>query len=75
MESNIVGRCNGCGNALGMCFCKFKTLHENAVNINPYSIEEQVRLKINKLKNDLAKLPRYENGFGSGFGGDCWSTM
>ena len=38
---------------------KYKTIHENAVNINPYSIEQQVKEQIQYLKRQLLKLDKY----------------
>ena len=53
---------------------KFKTIHENNVQINPFSIENQVKSQMESLRYRLKNLSRYESNTNSG-GQDCWSTM
>jgi hypothetical protein len=39
---------------------QFKTVHENNVQINPFSIENQVKYQMENLKYKIKKLPKYE---------------
>lgn len=41
----------------------YKTIHENAVNINPYTVEQQVKEQIQELKRQLLKLDKYQPTF------------
>lgn len=57
----IPNRCNKC-NQIGICTCNyFKTIHESNVQINPFSIENQVKYQVESLKYKIKKLPRYDN--------------
>lgn len=53
---------------------KFKTIHENNVQINPFSIENQVKAQMESIRYKLKNLPKYECNTNSG-GQDCWCTM
>lgn len=55
-NQNIVGMCQGCRNAFGACTCRFKTLHENEVNINPYSVEGLMKGQVEDFKRAILKL-------------------
>ena len=59
----IVAKCPKCGNiGCNGILCGYKTMHENAANINPYSIEEQVKRELQRIKRDILKLDRYDAG-------------
>ncbi len=71
MKNNIVGQCNGCGQALGTCVCRFKTIHENAVLLNPLTIDEvfpkqptliEVLNNLDKLVLSLQRFDESEQG-------------
>jgi hypothetical protein len=40
---------------------KYKTIHQSHVEINPYSIEQQVKQKIDYLIFKLLQLEKYDN--------------
>ena len=40
---------------------KFKTIHENNVQINPFSIENQVKSQMESLRYKVKNLQRYYN--------------
>jgi hypothetical protein len=41
----------------------FKTMHENAANINPYSVEELIKRELQRIKSTILKLDRYQDSF------------
>ena len=43
---------------------KFKTIHENNVQINPFSIENQVKSQMESLRYKVKNLQRYEDEWG-----------
>ena len=43
---------------------KFKTIHENNVQINPFSIENQVKSQMESLRYKVKNLQRYRDEWG-----------
>ena len=60
----IAAKCPKCGNigCTGI-LCGYKTIHENAVNINPFSVEEQVKQQLEEFKRKVLDLNRWQDTY------------